>query len=149
MVWHVLGRLLVRARSACNIPSSGCTENGDGGSAKSVLGPRMSIYIPFFFSMIAVAGGSTNAMNVSKNVRAWRCTRCPARLHACCLGGGLLLLFAWASADVRQVLLQQPHASQVKLALSPKQRTKPAASRTRTCINSAVCIASGECPSRF
>jgi hypothetical protein len=23
--WHVLGRLLVRARSACNIPSSGCT----------------------------------------------------------------------------------------------------------------------------
>jgi hypothetical protein len=40
-------------------------------------------------------------------------------------------------------------ASQVKLILSPKQRAKPAASRTRTCTNSAVCIACGECPSRF
>ena len=40
-------------------------------------------------------------------------------------------------------------SSQVKLILSPKQRAKPAASRTRTCTNSAVCIASGECPSRF
>ena len=39
--------------------------------------------------------------------------------------------------------------SQVKLILSPKQRVKPAASRTRTCTNAAVCIASGECPSRF
>ena len=38
---------------------------------------------------------------------------------------------------------------QVKLILSPKQRAKPAASRTRTCTNAAVCIASGECPSRF
>ena len=38
---------------------------------------------------------------------------------------------------------------QVKLILPPKQRAKPAASRTRTCTNSAVCIASGECPSRF
>ena len=38
---------------------------------------------------------------------------------------------------------------QVKLILSPKQRAKPAASRTRTCTNTAVCIASGECPSRF
>ena len=37
----------------------------------------------------------------------------------------------------------------VKLILSPKQRAKPAASRTRTCTNAAVCIASGECPSRF
>ena len=44
--------------------------------------------------MIAVAGGGTNAMDVSKNVRAWRCTRCPARLQGCCPGGGL----------------QQPHA---------------------------------------
>jgi hypothetical protein len=60
--------------------------------------------------MIAVAGGGTNAMDVSKNVRAWRYTRCPARLQACCPGGGLFLLVAWASADVRQVLLQQPHA---------------------------------------
>ena len=67
-------------------------------------------YIPFFFNMIAVAGGGTNAMDVSKNVRARRCTRCPARLQACCPGGGLLLLVAWASADVRQVLLQQPNA---------------------------------------
>jgi hypothetical protein len=25
VVWHVFGRLLVRVRSACNIPSSGCT----------------------------------------------------------------------------------------------------------------------------
>ena len=40
-------------------------------------------------------------------------------------------------------------SSQVKLILSPKQRAKPAASRTRTCTNTAVCIASGECPSRF
>jgi hypothetical protein len=39
--------------------------------------------------------------------------------------------------------------SQVKLILSPKQRAKPAASRTRICTNAAVCIASGECPSRF
>ena len=61
-------------------------------------------------NMIAVAGGGINAMDVSKNVRDRRCTRCPARLQACCPGGGLLLLVAWASADVRQVLLQQPHA---------------------------------------
>jgi hypothetical protein len=40
-------------------------------------------------------------------------------------------------------------SSQVKLVLSPKQRAKPAASRTRTCTNAAVCIASGECLSRF
>jgi hypothetical protein len=40
-------------------------------------------------------------------------------------------------------------SSQVKLIPSPKQRAKPAASRTRTCTNEAVCIASGECPSRF
>jgi hypothetical protein len=46
----------VRARDACNIPFSGCS------------------YIPFFFNMIAVAGGGANAMDVSKNVRAWRCT---------------------------------------------------------------------------
>jgi hypothetical protein len=39
--------------------------------------------------MIAVASGGTNSMDVSKNVRAWRCTRCPARLQACCPGGGL------------------------------------------------------------
>jgi hypothetical protein len=38
---------------------------------------------------------------------------------------------------------------QVKLILSPKQRAKPAARRTMTCTNAAVCIASGECPSRF
>ena len=60
--------------------------------------------------MIAVAGGGTNAMGVSKNVRAWRCTRCRARLQACCPGEGLLLLVAWASPDVRQVLFQQTHA---------------------------------------
>jgi hypothetical protein len=60
--------------------------------------------------MIAVAGDGTNAMDVSKNVRAWRCAQCPARLQAFCPGGGLLLLAAWASADVRHVLLQQPHA---------------------------------------
>ena len=41
------------------------------------------------------------------------------------------------------------NTSQVKLILSPKQRAKPAASRTRTCTNAAVCTASGECPSRF
>jgi hypothetical protein len=40
-------------------------------------------------------------------------------------------------------------SSQVKLILSPKQRAKPAASKTRTCTNAAVCIASGKCPSRF
>jgi hypothetical protein len=39
--------------------------------------------------------------------------------------------------------------SQVKLILSPKQREKPAESTTRTCANAAVCVASGECPSRF
>ena len=60
--------------------------------------------------MIAVAGGGTNAMGASKDVRAWRCTRCPARLQACCPGGGRLLLAALASADNRQVPLQQPHS---------------------------------------
>jgi hypothetical protein len=40
-------------------------------------------------------------------------------------------------------------SSQVKLILFPKQRAKPSASRTRACKNAAVCIASGECPSRF
>jgi hypothetical protein len=64
------------------------------------------IFLP---NMIAVAGGGTNAMDVSKNVRACRCTRCPARLQACCPGGGLILLVAWISADFRQVLLQRPH----------------------------------------
>jgi hypothetical protein len=49
-------------------------------------------------------------MDVPKNVRAWRRTRCPARLQACCPGGGPLLHVAWASADVRQVLLQKTHA---------------------------------------
>ena len=39
------------------------------------------------------------------------------------------------------------HSSQVNTL--PKQRAKPAASRTRTCTNAAVCIASGKCPSRF
>ena len=43
----------------------------------------------------------------------------------------------------------QKLSSQVKLILYPKQREKPAASRTRTCTNAAVFIASGECPSRF
>ena len=62
-------------------------------------------------NMIAVAGGGTNAKDVSKNVRAWRCTRCLARLQACCPGGGQLLLIAWASEDIRQVLLQQPYES--------------------------------------
>jgi hypothetical protein len=42
-----------------------------------------------------------------------------------------------------------PPSSRVKLILSPKQRAKPAASRTKTCANAARCIASGECPSRF
>jgi hypothetical protein len=64
----------------------------------------------FLTNIIAVAGGGANAMDISKNVWAWRCTRCPARLLACCPGGGLLLFAAWASADVRHVLLQQPHA---------------------------------------
>jgi hypothetical protein len=41
------------------------------------------------------------------------------------------------------------NTSQVKSILSPKQRAKPAASRTRTCTNAAVCIASGKRPSRF
>jgi hypothetical protein len=49
-----------------------------------------------------------------------------------------------------RVRIAQPAVdSQVKLILSPKQRAKPAASRTRTCTNAAVYIASGECPSRF
>jgi hypothetical protein len=90
VVWNVLGRLLVRARCACNIPSSGCK------------------YIPPQHDRFA--GGGTNAMDVFKNVRDWRCTRFPARHQACCPGGGLILLVAWASADVRQVLLQQLHA---------------------------------------
>jgi hypothetical protein len=51
-----------------------------------------------------------NLLNVSKNVRARRCTRCPARLQTCCPGGELLLLITWAPADIRQVLFQQPHA---------------------------------------
>jgi hypothetical protein len=47
VIWYVSGRLQVRARYACNNPSSGCP------------------YIPFFFNMITVAGGATNAMGVS------------------------------------------------------------------------------------
>jgi hypothetical protein len=38
---------------------------------------------------------------------------------------------------------------QVELILSPKQKAKTAAIRTRTCTKSAVFIASGKCPSRF
>ena len=76
--------------------------------ARALFLPQdVHIFLP---NLIAVAGGRTNAMDVSENVRAWRCTRCPAKLQACCPGGGLLLLVAWASADVRKVLLQQPHA---------------------------------------
>jgi ribosomal protein L37E len=76
--------------------------------ARTIFLPQdVHIFLP---NMIAVAGGGTNAMGVSKNVRAWRCKRCPARLQASCPGGGLLLLVAWASADVRQILLQRPHA---------------------------------------
>ena len=54
------------------------------------------------------------------------------------------------------ILCQRPQpcggrtkSSQVKLILSPKQRAKPAVSRSRACANAAVCIASGKCPSRF
>jgi hypothetical protein len=50
VIWHVSGRLQVRARDVYNIPFSGC------------------LYIPFFFNMIAVAGGGTNAMGVSKKI---------------------------------------------------------------------------------
>jgi hypothetical protein len=76
--------------------------------ARAIFLPQdLHIFLP---RMIAVADGGTNAMGVSKNVRAWRCTRCPARLQACCPGRGLLLLVAWASADARHVLLQQPRA---------------------------------------
>ena len=76
--------------------------------ARAIFLPQdVHIFLP---NMIAVAGGGTNAIGVSKNVRAWICTRCPARLQACCPGGVLLLLIAWASANVRQVLLQQPNA---------------------------------------
>ena len=48
-----------------------------------------------------------------------------------------------------QLIHSRIRPSQVKLILFPKQRAKPAASRTRTCTSAAVCIASGECPSRF
>ena len=52
VVWHVFGRLRSRARCACMIPSSG---------------------YPFkdpSFNMVLVPGGGTNAMDVSKIVRA-------------------------------------------------------------------------------
>jgi hypothetical protein len=54
-----------------------CDENGIGGDGE-YCGDKDSQH------MIAVAGDGTNAMDVSKNVRAWRCTRCPARLQVCC-----------------------------------------------------------------
>ena len=63
---------------------------------------------------------------------------------------GQLPLLLGPPLDRRGLLaLFYPNSSQVKLILYPKQRAKPAASRTRTCTNAAVCIASGECPSRF
>ena len=69
----------------------------------------------------------------------------------------VLVLKIVDAAEMRVVFAVVPCSShttsqnyvQVKLILSPKQRAKPAASRTRTCTNAAVCIASGECPSRF
>jgi hypothetical protein len=83
--------------------------------ARIIFLPRdLNILLP---SMIAVAGGGTNAMGVCKNVRAWRCIRCPARLQACCPGEGLLLLVARASANVRHVLLQRPRARRPSLIL--------------------------------
>jgi hypothetical protein len=54
-----------------------------------------------------------------------------------------------AQAVARGAACCASQSSQVKLILSPKQRAKPAASRTRTCANAAVCIESGECLSRF
>ena len=64
--------------------------------------------------------------------RCWRPGRCDAE-----------------ERQKKYVVAEGERSSQVKLILSPKQRAKPAASRTRTCTNAAVCIASGECPSRF
>ena len=64
---------------------------------------------------------------------------------------GVLVLWATTFKFCRQ---QRASAYQYSSGSSqvntlPKQRAKPAASRTRTCTNAAVCIASGECPSRF
>ena len=54
--------------------------------ARAIFLPQgVHIFLP---NMIAVAGGGTNAMGVSNIVRAWRCTRFPARLQACCPVGG-------------------------------------------------------------
>ena len=98
------------ANGASGVMSSGaCSEGFLCAPVARVIFLPQDVHI-FLPSMIAVAGGGTNAMDVSKNVRAWRCTRCPARLQAFCPRLGLILLVAWASADVRQVILQQPHA---------------------------------------
>ena len=103
------GRLLCSANS--EITSDVQKRHVIASSGVKVFPPYSKgfIYI-FHLQLIAVAGGGTNAMDVSKNVRARRCTRCPARLQVCCPCCGRLLFIAWASADVRQVLLQQPNA---------------------------------------
>ena len=84
-------RLIVRASSACIISSLGF------------------ISIPPLHVTIAGASGGTNAMDVSKNVQAWKCTLCPARPRACCPGQRQLLLDAWVSSDARQVSLRKPY----------------------------------------
>ena len=63
--------------------------------------------------------------------------------------GSLLLKLSCVDNGLVRVYVGPELARQVKLILSPKQRAKLAASRTRTCTNEEVCIASGECPSRF
>jgi hypothetical protein len=79
-----------------------------------------------------------------------RCFTETSRRRTCVSATGMFL-------SVPSTCKQEPDSThlgvltrgQVKLILSPKQRAKPAASRTRTCTNAEVCIASGECPSRF
>ena len=76
----------------------------------------------------------------------------PSRCQRLSQGAGAhRRLFARPAWPRRKLLWHayQRASRQVKLILSPKQRAKPAASRTRTCTNAAVCIASGECPPRF
>ena len=67
-----------------------------------------------------------------------------SRLYSAAPDGGLAVTIQHHQIPEFNVQL-----SQVKLILYPKQRAKPAASRTRTCTNAAVFIASGECPIRF
>ena len=93
--------------------------------------------------------------NERRRTQDWACPSALGTLVSFPISGvekapkGVLNLNCMADLLLQSIQRQGGRSGQVKLILSPKQRAKPAASRTRTCANAAVCIASGDCPSRF